>query len=161
MKVAIWFVVMLLAVSLQSTLIPAIAVGGIRPDLVLVVVVSAALADGKETGILCGIFGGLLQDLLSAGPFGVNTLSKMLVGLLVGIYEHKVNKKNLFMPLVAVSAGTFAAMAVNMAFLLGYAQGEAVLTLLIQTPPTLAYHLLLVVPVHFVILRLKRRQEKI
>ena len=161
MNVAIWFVVMLLAVSLQSTMIPAIAVGGIRPDLVLVVVVSAALADGKETGILCGIFGGLVQDLLSAGPFGVNTLAKMLVGLLVGIYEHKVNKKNLFMPLVAVSVGTFTALAVNMAFLLGYGQGEAVLTLLIQTPPTLAYHLLLIVPVHFVILRLKRRLEKI
>jgi len=48
-----------------------------------------------------------------------------------------------------------------MAFLLGYGQGEAVLTLLIQTPPTLAYHLLLIVPVHFVILRLKRRLEKI
>ena len=161
MKVLIWFVVMLLAVSLQSTLIPVITVGGVRPDLVLVVVVSAALADGQETGVLCGIFGGILQDLLSAGPFGVNTLAKMIVGLIVGVYEHKVNKKNLLLPLVAVSAGTLTALAVNMVFLLGYGQTENNLTMLALFPPALAYHLLLIIPVHMAMLWLKQKQEKI
>lgn len=161
MKVLTWFGVMLLAVSLQSTMIPVIAVGGVRPDLVLVIVVSAALADGRETGVLCGIFGGVLQDLLSVGPFGVNTLTKMIVGLIVGIYEHKVNKKNLLLPLVAVSAGTLTAMAVNMAFLFGYGQSEAILTILTRVPPALAYHLLLIIPIHMAILWLKQKQEKL
>jgi len=156
MKVLIWFATMLLAVSLQSTLIPVIALGGIRPDLVLVVVVSAALSEGRETGVLCGVFGGVLQDILSAGPFGINTLAKMLVGLLVGIYEKKVNKKNLLMPLLAMSAGTLAAFIVNLVFLLGYGQGEAILTMLAQFPPSLAYHLLLIVPVHIAMKRFKR-----
>ena len=160
MKVLIWFVVMLLSVSLQSTMIPAIAMGGVRPDLVLVVVVSTALANGRETGVLCGIFGGILQDLLSAGPFGVNTLAKMVVGLLVGMYEHKVNKKNLLMPFVAVSAGTLAAAVVNMLFLLGYGQREAFMEMMLLLSPTLAYHLILMVPVHFCMLWLKRVQEK-
>src|SRR5664280_634373 len=104
MRLLAWFVVMLVSVSLQSTLIPALSIGGVRPDLVLVVVVSAALTRGRETGVLCGVFGGVLQDLLSAGPFGV--LSKMLVGLFVGFYERKINQQNWLMPLMAVGAGT-------------------------------------------------------
>lgn len=161
MKVLIWFLFMLLMVSLQSTLIPVLTMDGVRPDLVLVAVVSAALADGRETGVLCGVFGGILQDLLSAGAFGINTLTKMLVGLFVGIYERKINQKNLLMPLVAVSAGTLAALMIQAIFLLGYGRGEILGLLPVQFPPVLAYHLLLVVPVHLVVLWAKRRLDRI
>lgn len=161
MRVLIWFFLMLMAVSLQSTIIPVLALDGIRPDLVLVAVVSAALTDGRETGVLCGIFGGVLQDLLSAGPFGVNTLTKMLVGLVVGIYERKVNKKNLLMPLAAVSAGTLAALVIQTVFFIGYGRKEAIGTMLAQFPPVLAYHLLLMAPIYIAFLFFKRRLDRI
>ena len=57
MKALILFVVMAVSVSLQSTVIPALSIGGVRPDLVLVVVVSVALSAGKELGVLGGVFG--------------------------------------------------------------------------------------------------------
>ena len=160
MRVLLWFVIMLLMVSLQSTLVPVLSLEGVRPDLILVAVVSAALSNGRETGVLCGMFGGILQDLLSAGTFGVNTLTKMLVGLFVGIYERKVNKKNLLMPLVAVSAGTLAALLIQLVFLFGYGQSEAVGMMLAHFPPVLAYHLLMMAPVHMAFLWLKRRQDR-
>jgi rod shape-determining protein MreD len=157
MRALIWFVVMLLSVSLQSTVIPALSIGGIRPDFVLVVVISAALSGGRETGVLCGTFGGVLQDLLSAGPFGLNTLSKMLLGLVIGFYERKVNQGNLLLPLVAVVAGTIGSTAVAAIFLMAYGFAGAVPSLLLQMLPTTAYHVLLAAPVHAAMLWLKRR----
>lgn len=160
MKTLILFVVMVAAMSLQSTVIPVLSIGGVRPDLVLVVVVSAALTAGRETGLLCGVFGGLLQDLLSVGPFGYNTLSKMLLGFLVGLYERKVNQGSLLLPLLAVAAATVGAAALAVVFLLAYGQERQIASLLVQVLPATAYHILLAVPVHFLIVWLIRSQTK-
>ena len=108
--------------------------------------------------MLCGTFGGILQDLLSAGPFGLNTLSKMLVGLGVGFYERKVNQGNLLLPMVAIFAGTVGATVVSALFLLAYGWAEGIPTLLMRMIPTTAYHILLAAPVHAAVLWLKRRQ---
>lgn len=160
MKTLILFVVMAAAVSLQSTVIPVLSIGGVRPDLVLVVVVSAALTAGRETGLICGVFGGLLQDLLSVGPFGYNTLSKMLLGFLVGLYERKVNQGSLLLPLLAVAAATVGAAVLAVVFLLAYGQERQIASLLVQVLPATAYHILLAVPVHFLIVWLIRSQTK-
>ncbi len=160
MKTLMLFIVMAVAVSLQSTVIPVLSIGGVRPDLVLVVVVSAALTVGRETGLICGVFGGLLQDLLSVGPFGYNTLSKMLLGFLVGLYERKVNQGSLLLPLLAVAAATVGAAVLAVVFLLAYGQERLIASLLVQVLPATAYHILLAVPVHFLIVWLIRSQTK-
>ena len=160
MKTLILFVVMVAAMSLQSTVIPVLSIGGVRPDLVLVVVVSAALTAGRETGLICGVFGGLLQDLLSVGPFGYNTLSKMLLGFLVGLYERKVNQGSLLLPLLAVAAATVGAAVLSVVFLLAYGQERQIASLLVQVLPATAYHILLAVPIHFLIVWLIRSQTK-
>jgi rod shape-determining protein MreD len=159
MKALILFVVMAVSVSLQSTVIPVLSIGGVRPDLVLVVVVSVALSVGKEMGVLCGVFGGLLQDLLSVGPFGYNTLTKMLLGLLVGLYERKVNKGTLLLPLLAVAVSTLGVAVVAAIFLLAYGQERQIAVLLLQLIPATAYHILLVVPVHYLVTWLMRDQS--
>ena len=158
MRALSWFVVMLVSVSLQSTMIPVVSIGGIRPDFVLVVVVSAALSGGRETGVLCGAFGGLLQDLLSTGPFGLNTLIKMTLGLVFGFYERKVNQGSLLLPLVAIIAGTMGSTLMTALFLLAYGWAEGIPLLLMQMFPTMAYHVLLAAPVHAAMLWVKRRQ---
>ncbi len=160
MKVLIIFFLMLVSVSLQSTVIPVVSVDGVHPDLVLVVVVSAALAGGRQTGFLCGVFGGLLQDLLSVGPFGFNTLSKMVIGLVVGLYERKVNKTSLLLPLLAVSAGTVGSALMATLFFLANNQSRLVSALYLPLIPATAYHILLTIPVHYLTARLIRFQTK-
>jgi rod shape-determining protein MreD len=54
-------------------------------DLVLVVVVYAALTSGPVTGLLTGTFAGLVQDALSIGVIGMGGLAKTVVGFLAGI----------------------------------------------------------------------------
>jgi rod shape-determining protein MreD len=73
------------ALALQTTL-DRFMPGVLAVDLVLVVVVYAALIAGPETGLLTGAFAGLVQDALSStGIIGIGGLAKTLVGFLAGI----------------------------------------------------------------------------
>ena len=72
-----------LALVLQTSLTGLVRGAG-PVDLVLVVVVSAALAFGPVTGLAAGTVGGLIQDALSSGILGMGGLAKTLVGFAAG-----------------------------------------------------------------------------
>ena len=74
-----------LALALQTTLTRFIVRGTVAVDLVLVVVVYAALTTGPVTGLMTGTFAGLVQDALSSGVIGIGGLAKSVVGFLAGI----------------------------------------------------------------------------
>ena len=71
------------AVVLQST-VTGMVRGVVPVDLVLVVVVGAALAFGPVTGLVTGTIGGLIQDALTSGILGMGGLAKTLVGFAAG-----------------------------------------------------------------------------
>jgi rod shape-determining protein MreD len=73
------------ALALQTTLSGLSIGGGVIVDLVLVLVVYAALAYGAVTGLLIGTAAGLTQDALAGGVLGIGGFSKTLVGFLVGV----------------------------------------------------------------------------
>jgi len=73
------------ALALQTTLTRFIVRGTVAVDLVLVVVVYAALTTGPVTGLLTGTFAGLVQDALSSGVIGIGGLAKSVVGFMAGI----------------------------------------------------------------------------
>jgi rod shape-determining protein MreD len=75
-----------LALTLQTTLARFVIRGTVAVDLVLVVVIYAALASGPVTGLLTGAFAGLVQDALSSGGvIGIGGLAKTVVGFLAGV----------------------------------------------------------------------------
>jgi rod shape-determining protein MreD len=80
----IWIAVVV-ALLAQTTIVSALAGDGAPVDLVLVVVVFAALSRGPVIGLWTGTFAGLIQDALSGGIIGVSGLTKTVVGVLVGI----------------------------------------------------------------------------
>ena len=73
------------ALAVQTTLARFVIRGTEAVNLVLVVVVYAALSGGSVTGLLTGTFAGLVQDALSTGVIGVGGLAKSIVGFLSGI----------------------------------------------------------------------------
>ena len=76
-----------LALTLQTTAARFLAGGPVVVDVVLVVVIYAALASGSVTGLLAGALAGLMQDSLSGGTgvIGIGGLAKSVVGFLSGI----------------------------------------------------------------------------
>jgi rod shape-determining protein MreD len=74
-----------LALALQTTLAFAVARDRAVVDLVLVVVVYAALVAGPIGGLLAGTVAGLAQDALGGGIVGVGGLAKSVAGFLSGV----------------------------------------------------------------------------
>ncbi len=80
------FLLMTLGGSLaQWNLVPALSVGGITPDLPLILTVMLALRRVPETGCLVGFVAGFLQDTAGGGLIGVQALTKALAGFGMGL----------------------------------------------------------------------------
>ena len=78
------FLLALLGVCLlQPTIVPRLAIGGIQPDLFLVLVFGLSLSAGAELATGAGFLIGLYQDTLSGAPLGLNAFTLSLVGFLV------------------------------------------------------------------------------
>ena len=99
---------LLIVAVLQTSVMPSIALSGVIPDLMLLVVVSWSLLRGSRASLLWALGGGLLLDLLSGGPFGAATLSLTLSSLVTGLGEFNVFRDSLWLPLVASILATVA-----------------------------------------------------
>ncbi len=69
----------------QWSVVPALSVGGVTPDLPLIVTVFLALQKGPGTGCLAGFVAGFLQDMAGGGLIGVQALTKALAGFGMGL----------------------------------------------------------------------------
>lgn len=70
----------LLALLVKTTVLPAIAIAGARPDVLVLVVVGVALLDGPDTGLRLGFAAGLTQDLISGSATLVGLGALVLMG---------------------------------------------------------------------------------
>jgi rod shape-determining protein MreD len=69
----------------QSSVVPSWSVGGVTPDLPLIVTALIALRRGPEAGCLVGFAAGLLQDATGGGLLGIQALSRALAGFVMGL----------------------------------------------------------------------------
>lgn len=67
---------------------------GVKPDLVLLVVIYIGISRGRRTGITLGFIMGIFQDALSGTPLGMNGLSKGLIGFIVGDIRQKLASRS-------------------------------------------------------------------
>jgi rod shape-determining protein MreD len=68
----------------QCTVVPVVGVGGVVPDVPIVLTVLLALRYGPEAGCLTGFALGLAQDAVAGGPLGLHALSKAVIGFAAG-----------------------------------------------------------------------------
>lgn len=78
------FILLLFLVILQATLLNRLNILGIKPDLLLILVIFIGLYKGPIAGAWCGFLAGILLDLFSPAPLGTNALAKTVLGFLVG-----------------------------------------------------------------------------
>ena len=92
----------------QATFLDAIAINGIKPDLVLIFVVFNGFLLGPREGAFLGYAGGLIQDLFLGSYLGLNALTLMLAGFLAGICGERLYKEN---SLIVAMVTFFASLA--------------------------------------------------
>ena len=69
---------------LQCSVLPAVAIGGISPNLLVILTVSFALMRGRREGMFVGFMCGFLADLFFGSALGFQTLVYMYMGYLCG-----------------------------------------------------------------------------
>jgi len=68
----------------ETTVLPHVRVGSIQPDLTLLVVGAWSLRRGVEEGAMWAFIGGMVLDLLSAGPVTASMFALLVVSLVLG-----------------------------------------------------------------------------
>ena len=91
---------------LQTTLVPLLFPGPVRPDLMLMLVVGWGVVHGEGQAALWGLGGGIFLDLVSGMPFGLHALALGGIGLLVDSLQTNFFRSNIFIPLGIVFIST-------------------------------------------------------
>ena len=100
--------VLVVAVLVQSTVLARLTVAGVRPDLLVLAVVSVAVATDPTTGAVFGFVAGLVADLLFDLPVGVSALVYVAVGFAVGTVRVYVTSHRPLVHLVLAAAASLA-----------------------------------------------------
>lgn len=105
-------VLSVVAVVVQTAMLPRFELAGFRPDLLLLVTVLFALRDGPFTGVRVGFGVGLLQDLLLVQTaMGTSALVLMAIGYAVGRARPQLNPDAVFAPPAVAFGATFVGTA--------------------------------------------------
>ncbi len=76
--------------AIQTTWLDLFSFAGVTPDLALIFVVYCGINLQKNAGVGMGLAVGFIQDCLSGGLLGVNTLSKSLIGFFFSTLKDKI-----------------------------------------------------------------------
>lgn len=116
-NVIIIILTILVAFVIQSTVLPAIAIGEIKPNLMLIVTASYAFLLGDRPGILVGFLCGLLQDIFFGPVIGFSSMVYAVIGYLCGKFKNLLYVEDLSFPLVMIGLSDFAYGFLNYVFL--------------------------------------------
>jgi rod shape-determining protein MreD len=108
---------LLLLSLLQSTTVARFKLAGVKPDLVLLVVIMGALVYGARPAVLWAFIAGIGLDIFSGGPLGASSLALMASALIAGLGHRPLSRFNILVPLAAAALGTLVYAAVYLAIL--------------------------------------------
>lgn len=77
---------------IQTTIVQLVAVNGVVPDLILILLVFYAIKHGQMYGTILGFIYGFLFDLLTGSLLGSAMLSKTITGFIAGYFSNE-NKR--------------------------------------------------------------------
>lgn len=97
------------AALLQVAVAPHIAIGSVVPNVLLLVVLILAFAEGAEAGAAAGFAAGLVFDLLGNGPIGPGSLVLASVGYLAGSLSANMFAEGWRLPVTVVFAASLLA----------------------------------------------------
>lgn len=94
---------LVIAGFLQAGLAPYMAIGGVVPNFMLLVVVTLALVEGPRAGASVGFAAGLMFELLGTGPVGPMVLVLTLAGYFAGLMHEKMFAEGWLLPLTVLA----------------------------------------------------------
>ena len=106
-RVILVFLELILCFLLQSTVMPAVSMAGVVPDLLLILVIAVAYTRGRVAGMLTGLAAGLLTDVCFNEMVGLCALFYLCIGYLAGFSQKIYDERDYMLPMLMIVAGEF------------------------------------------------------
>lgn len=106
-RVVVTAVILIVAYLLQCTLFSKLQLGGIKPNLILIVTAAFGFMRGQREGMLVGFFGGLMVDIQFGDIIGFYALIYLAVGFVNGLFEQLYFDEDIKLPLFLIAGSEF------------------------------------------------------
>lgn len=94
----------LISYLIQSTMIRILPMGGVAPNLLIILTSSFGFMRGKKDGMFIGFISGLIIDILFGKIFGFYALIYMVIGYLNGFFASIFYPEDVKLPMVLITS---------------------------------------------------------
>lgn len=88
---------------LQSSVFSHISLGGIVPNILLIITATYGFMRGQNSGMAIGLISGIMIDVFYGSPFGFVTLIYILIGYLNGFFKNIFYPEDIKLPMVLIT----------------------------------------------------------
>ena len=92
---------------LQSTIFHSLSMGGIIPNLMIILISSYGFMRGRKSGLFIGFFSGLLIDIFFSDILGFYALIYMYIGYLNGVFKKLFFPEDIKLPIALIVGSDF------------------------------------------------------
>ncbi len=94
----------LISYLIQSTMIRILPMGGVAPNLLIILTSSFGFMRGKKDGMFIGFISGLVIDILFGKIFGFYALVYLVIGYLNGFFASIFYPEDIKLPMVLITS---------------------------------------------------------
>lgn len=99
----ITLIIIFISFILQTTVFKHISLGGIVPNILLIITASFGFMRGQNEGMIVGFLCGILVDIFFGNTFGFISLCYVLIGYLNGFFKNIFYPEDIKLPLLLIS----------------------------------------------------------
>jgi rod shape-determining protein MreD len=107
-KIALSALLLCACSLIQSTWLGPLAILGVKPDLGLITLIWLAYRNGPVEGTSAAFVSGLIDDTISAAPFGLNAFTKTLIAWFASFLHGAIYLDHFILPAILGASATFA-----------------------------------------------------
>lgn len=90
----------------QASLTSLFTIYGVKPELVLIVILASSLYFGTAATLVWAFIGGIWLDIFSGGPMGASSIALMTASIIGGVGYRSLSRYNILVPLFVVVLGS-------------------------------------------------------
>ena len=115
-KIVVFFMI-LICFLLQCTVFQALSLGGIVPNLLIMLTSSFGFMKGRKEGIFVGFISGMLIDVFYSSFYGGYALIYMVIGYANGYFHRIFYPEDVKLPIIFITVSDFIYCIITYVFL--------------------------------------------
>ena len=101
---AVMLLLILISYLIQSTMIRILPIGGVAPNLLIILTSCFGFMRGKKDGMIVGFISGLVMDILFGDLIGFYALVYMVIGYLNGFFASIFYPEDIKLPVALITS---------------------------------------------------------